>query len=291
MILVTGPTGNVGSELVRLLSQRGVRARAFVHNLSSAQSVALPGIEAAPGDFAKPDTIARALEGVDRLVLLIPSSAEVEQQQIAFVDAAKQAGVRHIVYLSQFGAHARTAGRFQRYHGAVEDHIRNSGIAFTFLRPNLFMQALLNFRGSIANHGSFYLAAGIARVSIVDVRDIAAVAAAALADSGHEGKIYEITGPEALSHSEMANMLSAAVGKPVKFVDITPESMRRTLLGLGMPAWQAEGVIEDFSQYRRGDAARITSTIQDVTGQPPIPFAQFAHDYAGYFQAQSVGAA
>ena len=102
------------------------------------------------GDFYQPETFGRALAGVDRLFLLIPSSAEVEAQQRGFVDAAKRAGVRHIVKLSQLGADVHSTGRFQRYHGAVEDYIRNSGIELTFLRLNLFMQGLLNFRSVIA---------------------------------------------------------------------------------------------------------------------------------------------
>ena len=167
------------------------------------------------GDFAKPETFTGALEGVERLFLLIPSSSDVEEQQRAFVDAARHSGVKHIVKLSQFAADEHAAGRFQRYHAAVENYIQDSGINFTFLRPNLFMQGLLNFRSVIASDGAFYLSAGSSRVSLVDVRDIASVAARALCEPGHEGKTYDITGPEALTHVEMAGRLSETLGRRV----------------------------------------------------------------------------
>jgi uncharacterized protein YbjT (DUF2867 family) len=220
---------------------------------------------------------------VDRLFLLIPSSAEVEGQQKAFVDAAKQRNVRHIVNLSQLGADEHSADRFQRYHGAVENYIRKSGMAFTFLRPNLFMQALLKFRATITAQGALFAPAGEGRVSVVDVRDIAAVADRTLTEAGHEGKVYPITGPEALSHAEK---LSEALGKPVRHVDISPDRMRETLLSVGMPPWQVDGVVEDYDQYRNGEADVVTSTV-NVTGREPHSFAQFARDYAREFEAKA----
>lgn len=204
MILVTGATGNVGAELVKRLSKRKEKMRAFVHSRERATEIALPGVEFVEGDFSKPSSFLPALVDVVRLFLLIPSSAHVEQQQKDLVDAAKQQKVRHIVKLSQLGAREHSTGRFQRYHGAVENYILKSGLRYTFLRPNLFMQGLLNFRSTISSQGALYAPAGNARVSVVDVRDIAAVAEQALTESGHEGKVYDITGPESLTHAEMA---------------------------------------------------------------------------------------
>ena len=290
MILITGATGNVGSQLVKALSKRGHHIRVFVRSRARTQGIALSGMEFVEGDFIKQDTFARALEGIDRLFLLIPSSSDVEQQQRNFVDAAKRSGVHHIVKLSQLGADAQSTGRFQGYHGAVEDYIRKSGIEYTFLRPNLFMQGLLNFRAAISAQGAFYIAAGDAKVSIVDVRDIAAIAALALTETGHEGKIYEITGPESLTHTEMADRLSEAIGKTVKYVNISPDSMRQDLLSFGMPAWQADGLVEDYDIYRRGEAAKVTSTVRDVTGIVPIAFSQFARDYKDFFRGKTAAA-
>ena len=291
MILITGATGNVGAELVKKLSGCGQTVRAFVRHRGSPQEAVLQGIEPIEGDFSKPDTFARALEGVDRLFLLIPSSASVEEQQRNLVDAAKRSGVRHIVKLSQFGADVHARGRFQQYHGAIEDHILRSGIGYTFLRPNLFMQGLLNFRSTIASQGAFYAPAGDSQVSVVDVRDIAEIGAKALTQSGHEGKVYDITGPEALTHAQMAEQLSQALGKQVNYVDLPPEAMKQALLSFGMPQWQADGLVEDYDHYRRGEAATVTSTVREVTGHEPIRFAQFAKDYAGKFLGKAAGVA
>lgn len=290
MILVTGATGNIGLELIRKLFDRGLPVRAFVRNRSRARAIALPGIELVEGDFARSDTFARALDGVDKLFLLIPSSANVEQQQRNFVDAARNARVKHIVKLSQFGAFSGAPDRFRRYHAAVEHHILKSRIPYTFLRPNLFMQALLNFRSTIASQGTFFAPAENARVSIIDVRDIASVAAAALIRSEHENQTYELTGPEALTHAEMAAEFSEAFGKPIKYVDVPPETMLKTLLDLRLPRWQAEGVIEDYGHYRRGEAAAITSAVRDLTQQPATRFSQFAADYARQFLGKAAGA-
>ena len=273
MILITGATGNNGAELVKKLAAGGTKVRGFVRSRAQARMIDLPGVELVEGDFTRPETFEPALKGVDRLFLLIPSSSEGEAQQRSFVDAAKRCKVIHIVKLSQLGADPNSSGRFQRYHGAVEDNIRDSGRVFTFLRPNLFMQGLLNFRSTISTQGAFYLAAGDGKVSIVDVRDIVAIAALALTEKGHDGKTYEITGPELLTHREMADQLSAAIGKTVKFVDISPDSMRYALVGFGMPEWQAEGLVEDYEIYRRGEAAEITRTVKEVTGVPARSFA------------------
>ena len=187
MILITGATGNIGVELVKRLSGAGQSVRAFVRSRTNAKTIHLPGIELVEGDFAEPKTFTPALENVDRLFLLIPSSAEVEQQQRNFVDAAKRSKIKHIVKLSQLGADEKAPGRFQRYHGAIEKYIVKADLPYTFLRPNLFMQGLLNFRVTISSQGVFYAPAGNANVSVVDVRDIASVAARVLKESGHEG--------------------------------------------------------------------------------------------------------
>jgi uncharacterized protein YbjT (DUF2867 family) len=290
MILVTGATGTVGSALINKLSERGIPARAFVRNRANAHLIALPGIEMIAGDFTKPESFTRALVGIERLFLLIPSSSQVEKQQLSFVDAAKKSGVKHIVKLSQLGANPHSPGRFQRYHGAVENHILRSGVAYTFLRPNLFMQALLNFRSALSSQGTLFAAARNAKVSVADVRDIASVAERALTESGHEGKIYDITGPEALTHAQMAGHLSQALRKPIKYVDVPLEAFREALLSFGLPPWQAEGVVEDYEQYRRGEASLVTTTVRDITGNDPIAFSGFARDYAAKFLAKAAAA-
>jgi uncharacterized protein YbjT (DUF2867 family) len=244
---------------------------------------ALAGAELVVADFDDASSLERALSGVGRSFLLTSSSERAEAQQLAFVDAAKRAGVGQIVKLSQLAADPNSPVRFLRYHAAVENAILESGIPYTFLRPNLFMQGLLAFRDSILAEGKFFAAAGDARISAVDVRDIAAVAAAALTEDNHQGRSYDITGPEALTHEEMADRLSDTLGRQIVFVDVPPEAMQQALLGAGLPPWQADGLIEDYAHYRRGEASAVASGVEDATGSKPRSFSDFARDYAFAF--------
>jgi uncharacterized protein YbjT (DUF2867 family) len=283
-ILITGATGSVGNELTRLLSEQGISFRIMVRSPKDAEQLnKLAGVQVVMGDFNDKSTLAQALIGIERAFLLTNSSEQAEHQQLTFVAEAQRAGVRHIVKLSQFAAELNSPVRFLRYHAAVEQAIRESEMAFTFLRPNLFMQGLLGFQASIAKDGKFFAAVGQAKISTIDIRDIAAVAATALTEKGHEEKIYTLTGPEALTHYEMANELSAALTQRITFVDVSPEAMRAALLEVGFPAWQADGLIEDYAHYSRNEASAVTSDIQEVTGKPARNFADFAHDYASYF--------
>ena len=156
-------------------------------------------------------------------------------------------------------------------------------MSYTNLRPNLYMQGLLMIGKSIATEGRFFAPAGEARVSVVDVRDIAAVAVAALTQARHEGKTYDLTGSEALTHAGMAEQLSQALNRPITFVDLPEKAFRDALRGFHMPDWQADGLIEDYAHYRRGEAAGITSTVKEVTGEAPRSFREFAHDHKAAF--------
>jgi uncharacterized protein YbjT (DUF2867 family) len=287
MILLTGATGSVGYELAKLLSSRGISANAMVRSTEAAQKLAhLAGIVPVMGDFNDPVSLSGALAGATRAFLLTNSSEEAEGQQLAFVQAAKEAGVEHIVKLSQLHADIGSPVRFLRYHANVEQAIRGSGMSFTFLRPNLFMQALLAFKDTIAQSGKFFAPIGDARVSLVDIRDIAEIAAQALVGSGHQGRVYDITGPQALTHAEIALQIGNAMGRPVSFIDVPPEAMRQAVLDVGFPLWQADGLIEDYAHYARGEAEGVSSHFNEVTSQPARSFAEFVADY-GYLLKQS----
>jgi uncharacterized protein YbjT (DUF2867 family) len=240
------------------------------------------GVEAVIADFDDPASITAALAGAGRAYLVTPSSEHAEEQQRRFCDLAAKAGTRHLVVLSQLGADENSPVRFLRYHGAVEQQVRGLGIPYTFLRPNLFFQGLLAFARPIAAEGRFYAPIGDARVSAVDVRDIGAVAAVALTEPGHEGATYTLTGPAGITHAQIAEALTAALGRPVTFVDVPPAAFADSLRGV-LPPWQADGLLEDYAHYRRGEAAAVSSAVAEVTGKPPRDVAQFASDYAPAF--------
>jgi len=280
-ILVTGATGNTGRPLVEALVRAGAPVRAMVRDQAS-QSKLPDGVQVAVADFEEPASLAAALDGVRQAYLVTPSSEQAEAQQKRFADLAAAAGVRHLVVLSQLAAAEDSPVRFLRYHAAVERHVRDLGIGYTFLRPNLFFQGLLALAKPIAAEGRFFAPIGDAPVSAVDVRDIADVAAATLTQAGHEGATYTLTGPAAVTHAEMATALSAALGREITFTDVPPEAFAESLHGV-LPPWQVEGLLEDYAHYRRGEAAMVSTAVAEVTGHPAMDFAQFARDYAPAF--------
>jgi len=252
-----------------------------VRNQAS-QSKLPDGVQVAVADFDDAASLAAALDGAGQAYLVTPSSEQAEAQQKRFADLAAAAGVRHLVVLSQLAAAEDSPVRFLRYHAVVERHVRDLGIGYTFLRPNLFFQGLLALAKPIAAEGRFFAPIGDAPVSAVDVRDIGDVAAAALTQAGHEGATYTLTGPAAVTHAEMAAALSAALGREVTFTDVPPEAFAESLHGV-LPPWQVEGLLEDYAHYRRGEAAAVSPAVAEVTGHQARDVAQFARDYAAAF--------
>jgi uncharacterized protein YbjT (DUF2867 family) len=283
MILIAGATGTVGSEILKRLSAQATEIRAVTRDPRKADAHLLPHVQFVQGDLEDPESMKRACAGVDRAFLLTNSSERAEHQQTSFTHVVHQSGVRHIVKLSQLHADANAPERFLRYHGVVEAAIRSSGLAFTFLRPNLYMQGLLNFRRSIQTQSAIFAAAGDARISAVDVRDLADVAVSALTTAQHDNQSYALTGPEALTFAEMAHQLSRAIGRTITFVDVPPAAMRAALADLGFPAWQADGLLEELALYRRDEAAGVEPGVRDALSRPPRAFAEFARDYAPRF--------
>ena len=153
------------------------------------------------------------------------------------------------------------------------------------------MQGLLAFKDAIAVQGQFFAPIGEAEISVVDVRDIAAAATAALTEAGHENRTYDLTGPQALTHADLARALALTIDCPVRFVDVPPTAMRGALLGMGMDPWMAEGLVEDYAHYHRGEAAVVAPGVQQATGRAPRAFADFARDYASAFGAAAPVAA
>jgi uncharacterized protein YbjT (DUF2867 family) len=284
-ILVTGATGNVGSEVVNQLTGFGVSVRGLVRNRAKAASLERPGVEIAEGDLSKPDTLAPALKGVDKVLLSSSPDPKQAQLQNNLIDAARRAEVRHIVKISAMGTAPDSPVSFGRWHAETEQYLAQSGIPFTILRPNFFMQNTLAFADTIANEGKFYGSMRDGKAAFVDLRDVGAVAAHALAGPGHEGKTYLITGPEALSFADLAGKLSAALKKQVTYVDIPRESLVQAMTGSGMPDWQANGIADLYDWGSTGEAALVTDVVEKVGNKKPIFFDQFASDVASVFES------
>ncbi len=295
MILITGATGNNGREIVKLLSRTGVPCRALVRSSEKASSVSgLPGVEIAYGDFAQAETLAPALDGIDKALLISSADPRLPELQANFIHAAKGAGVPYVVKFSgawSMGGADLRAWSFARWHADAEKILEDSGLAFTHLQPNQFMQVYLRFQPTIAAQGKFFAACKDSRVSPVDIRDIAAVAVAVLTGSGHEGKSYVLTGPESLTYSEVADKVSAAVGKKITYVDVPLEQARKTMADSGAPKWFVDGQMEQYQVRLKGYQAAVTTTVSEVAKKAPITFDQFARDHAWYFRGEQEQAA
>jgi uncharacterized protein YbjT (DUF2867 family) len=282
MILITGATGTVGKELVKLLARPEEPIRVMVRDRNKAASIAYPGANIVEGDFGLPDTLESALSGVHKAFLLAAPSERQLDLESGFVAAAARSDLKHIVKLSALGAAADSPARLLRAHAQCERLIEESGIPFTFLRSNQFMQNFLNYRESIIRRGEFYAPMGDGRISLVDVRDLAAVAAEVLEEYGHENKVYDVTGPESLTYADAAERLTYALGKPVTYVDVPPEAARDSMLQNGMSPWLVDGILELYALWKF-NTSEIADTVPTIAKKDPIPFAEFAHDYAPQF--------
>ena len=288
-ILVTGASGNIGSEVVKqLLSDApAVSIKAAVHSSQNVKKVKYDDrVKVIQIDYNEPETVREALNGVDKLFLLTPDVPNAADLASNVVIEARKAGIRHIVKQSVMGANLEADVGTMRLHSEAEKVIEQSGIPFTFLRPNEFMQNFVNFHSpSIRGNNAFYVPLEDAKVSLVDVRDIAAVAVKSLTDEDrHKNKIYLITGPEALSYHQVAEILSNTTGRKINYVNISDEEARAAMKEIGMSDWLINTVSELSDYFRKGKASEISPAVDEVTGNKPISFSQFANDYVDAFR-------
>jgi uncharacterized protein YbjT (DUF2867 family) len=261
-----------------------VAVRALIHDEAKADVVRELGAEPVVAEMGDPKTLEPALAGVERAYLVSPVSPMQAEYEQVFVETAKAAGVQHVVKLSVIGASGESPLRFARNHAVVEQALRDSGLAWTFLRPNSFMQNNLAWAPRVQD-GTFYSPVPDAAFSIVDARDVAEVAVAALTGDDHAGKAYALTGPEAVSYRDQARRLFAAAGREVAVEEVDAEAVKQALVQAGVPPWNAEGLAEQWQMYASGGAALVASGVEDVLGRPPRDLDAFARDHAEAFRA------
>jgi uncharacterized protein YbjT (DUF2867 family) len=278
MLLITGAAGTVGSQLVRILKDKGVPFRAGVHN----QPLEIEDIDSFTIDYDRPETLTGALQGVQKVFLVLPITFDGRTMLKAgrvMVDAALRAGVQHIVKLSAYGAGGE-GYTHARWHREVERIIENSGLTWTFLRPNAFMQTLLEgWAEDIRKEGKFYDAVEGASYAPIDARDIARVAARTLTEPGHEGMAYELTGPESISWEDAAETLSRVLGRTVRYVRISLDDLRQSLLDEGFTEEMAEAW-SDVHRYTRRHPSTVTTRVKEITGRDPVSFEKFCREFA-----------
>ncbi|MGA8227392.1 MAG: SDR family oxidoreductase [Xanthobacteraceae bacterium] len=287
MILVTGATGLNGTALVRKLSAKGVPIRALVRSAAKAAEIAaLPNVEIAIADMAKPETLPAALAGVDRAMLNSSADPAMVEVQSNFIAAAAKAGVRHVVKLSGIMPELDSPFRFARMHGEIEKRLEASGMAFTHLRAGEFMPSYFRQVPMILAKGALFLPMENQRIASIDIGDLAEIAALVLTNPGHEGKIYPLTGPEALTMTEVAERLSAATGKTIKYINVPPEDVRKAQLAAGVPPYIADALAELFAERRKGKESQVWPIAQTLLGRRPTSFAEFAARNAAIFRGE-----
>ncbi|MBB5784340.1 NAD(P)H-binding protein [Nonomuraea jabiensis] len=282
MILVTGATGSIGTHLVRLLQERGVAFKALVRDEGKGRAL---GCDVVTGDFDDPGSLAPAMAGVDRLFLNAGGAQPVDgeqpmvRQQKAAIDAARAAGVSRVVKVSVWGAHR--GGRLaEGAHWEIEEYLKASGLGWSMLRPSGFMQNFITGTAPFTAEGKLLDGYGGAPVLYIDCHDIAACAAALLTGSGLTGsgglgETYELTGPRALTHAEIARELSAVLGRTVEPAELSPDELAAWARDQGLPARFAEDLAELSRKVASGSLATTTTAVRDLTGREPRTFGDF----------------
>ena len=272
MILVIGGRSKIGAALIGDLLGRGEKVRALARAGEPEGSLPAPA-EAVTGDLADEGSLVTAMTGIEKVFLLSSPHPDAVTWHRNAIDAARRTQVRLLVRSSILGADRESPAEFIAAHTTCDRYLEDSGLPYVIVRPNLFLQNIPESTiPSIDASGTFYADAGEARISMVDTRDVAAVAAVALTEPGHAGAHYDVTGPEALSYTDVAARLTSTLGRRISYASASDDAVRQALLGAGLTEWFAGALVGLYQDYRRsgtdGYAAEITGTIQRLTGRP-----------------------
>lgn len=283
MILVTGATGKIGTALVAQLQAQQLPFRALAHTTTSYERLKKQQVDTVLMPDQYDAELAAAFVDIDHFFLLTPGGPDQAAIERRFVDTARQAGVRQIVKLSVFGVEDSAVSLFEP-HRQSEQYIQQSGLDYTFLRPNLFMQNLgITDAALIQQQSAIFNSAGDGVISFIDTHDIAAVALAVLRDDHHSGQAYNLTGREALSYGAVADKLTALLGRPVRYVALSDAAYRNALVSAGLPNWYADGLAELYQFYRAGKAAAVTDLVEQLTAKPARTIEDYLADHRALF--------
>ncbi|MDR7071519.1 SDR family oxidoreductase [Fictibacillus barbaricus] len=283
-ILVIGGTGNIGKELVKLLTENGHKVRAAIRPASRTEELQAFGAELVSANLEDQTSLVNAMNGIEKVYFATPFVPNMVELSMNIIKAAKESEVKHLVKISGAGADLE-AITMAKWHRAIEKEMEQSGIAYTFLRPNSFMQNVVNFSShTIKDHGAFYAPIGDGQVAMIDARNVAKIAFHVLTEEGHENKAYYLSGPEAISFQKMAEILSDVTGKSIRYVDVPAESARQSMLDAGMPVETTDALLELYHINKLGYTAEVSDSIEMITGQKAVTFESFANDYKSAFK-------
>jgi uncharacterized protein YbjT (DUF2867 family) len=281
-ILVVGATGNVGSALIRTLKSKGISCIAGIRNESKAEELKALGVPLTEFNFDDPQSMERAFQKAERVFLLLPLTPRLMEHGKAAIEAAKNAGVSYIVRSSEFRADPASPRLAFRAQGEVDQALKESGTPCAIIRPNFFMQNFaVHYRESIRKQHAIMLPQGAGSISFVDVRDIAEVAAHLLiSPDRYAGHSYDLTGPQPLSNSNVASILSQTLGKPVEYLSLADEAASDDMKRRGVPEWSIEFVMSLHRHVQEGRMAEVTNAVGEITGKPPRTLAGFIKSHS-----------
>lgn len=279
MILVTGATGNTGRAVVQALSERGVAVRAMVRKPEQVGGFGT-GVDVVVADMTQPASLPAAVRGARQMLLISPLDASMEELQSRMAQAARAGGVQRIVKISTEIADPASDALIGQWHGKAERAVESTGLDFCHLRPCNFMQNLHAFDRDIRAHHAFSAPLGDARISLVDVADLAAVAVAVLLDPPATRDPIVVTGATSPTYHHYAALLTAQLGYPVRYEATTPDEALRRFLAEGMPRWKAHELIRMYAHLQDPAHTRPTDAVLRYTGRPPRAFEDFVQTHA-----------
>lgn len=279
-ILILGATGNTGQAIVSQLKATSKSFSIMTTDKNNAEKLALQSEQIKIGNYDDVASMVSAFHGIEKLYLVMPIHPKVIDWVTNVITAAKQAGVKHIVKQSGLKASKTAKSEVIRDHANTDQLIKDSGLDYTLIQPNTFFQNFYGNLPTINAEGQFYSALGETALSLVDINDVAAVAVAALTENGHTGKTHLITGAEALTSIEHAEILSQASGKTITYIDVPEAVIIDALKSAGLGDWLSEKIAEMLTWFTEGDYSQTTTTIENVLGRKPRSFANFATELA-----------
>lgn len=292
MILLTGATGAAGSHIANEFVAHGVPVRILVRDRAKAKRFEdIPTVEVVEGNMSDRNSLALALQGVDRVLLISGPAADMVETQCTFIDACKASGVRHVIKFSGLDARPETTFPFGLMHKKIEDYLEASGLTWTHLRPTGFMQEYLRETPSIIHEGALYLPLGEVRLNPVDLLDVGKVGFFLLRDGGHEGERLALTGPEALSMAEIAGCISETTGKTVRYIPVSPDQRRQALISHGIPMEIADALDAQVHERLKGGLeSKVDLSTHRLFSVEPTTFLEFAQRNAEAFGRASAAA-
>ena len=285
MILITGATGKTGSATAKSLGEKGERFRALIRNEEKKEGLESLGGEVVIGSIENTDVVNQSMQGVKTVLVLLPNSESQLALEKQLVDSAKQAGVERIVKMSSIEATPDATSPIPKLHLESEEYIKQSGLAWTMIKPNFYMQNLLASAGTIKDQGKIFLPMGEGKTGMIDTTDVGKVLAKVLSEDGHESMNHEITGPEILSFYEVAEIFSKALGKQVDYVDVPMDAYKETLGQFLTNQWHLDAVIDLFKGIAEGGIEDKTNTFNELTGETPKSLSQFLAENSFIFKS------